>query len=53
MNECSKTPSELINEMLLNDHPAERLKKLEEEGPSLDGQIKREINLAPRIEQKQ
>lgn len=53
MNERPKTPSEVINEMLLKDDPAERLKKLEKKESSLDGQIKREINLSPLIAQKQ
>ena len=53
MNERSKTPLGQANEMLLRDQPAERMKKLDEEDSSLDGQITTEIDLTRRNEQKQ
>lgn len=38
-NEHPKSHLELVEEMLRDDQPAERLKKLDEENPSLDGLI--------------
>jgi hypothetical protein len=53
MNERPKTRLEQANEMLLKDHPAERLKKIEGEAPSVVGLITTEIDLARRTERKQ
>jgi hypothetical protein len=48
MNERPKTPYDLVNEILLKENPRERLKKLEEENPSISGLITREIDLTKR-----
>jgi hypothetical protein len=53
MNERPKTPLEQTNEMLLKDHPDERLKKQDEENPSIAGLITTEIDLARRTERRQ
>ena len=46
MGERPKTPFERANEMLIKSKPSELIRERGKEAPSLDNQIKREINVA-------
>jgi hypothetical protein len=46
MSDPPKTPQELRNELLLNSNPAELLKTLGKESPSLDDHITNDIDIS-------